>query len=622
MKLHHYAIQCLALLICIFVTAENAAALPTRSKARTNNFRHDENQDDGDNHVKEANWCHADFVKELKLQKDSLDKFFGHNVLSDATTESFNFQHEFSQYSCQFSRIVEKLLGRREGDIIVGTGGGSATAGGGWIGESKAWPHYVEPFLNKLNAIVNKEDKKFKNNTIKFYNAAHGSTNSVYNGLLQSSLYPSPTPSKRYLSSFLMASGDDNYVPPIDMVLGEFRINDYLDSPMTTKYPEFMFEFWLRRSLKINNAGNVFPVVGLVDIWDDHNGKSTVEDAWRKSTGKKFEAMFPIGDIFSVSLSHYIKSSGSDKEHYRALYPSDVVNGHKIRGWDNHINIAAHQILAQLLSQKISDVMLRVCSNNYNEKCNDEEALYTSYTSMLNKLKVPSSKDVEGKSFPLLTKYNVFEKLVTSDQIVSTVLKTWQPKFGSTNDIVMCHATKSSDSNVWKCNIDADHNSDKEHLLDGTKTVEGRHDKFVAMDSPLCSSRERIMIQFKAMRFQIFSLFTPIGSDSVQFGKDSTTFQWYEYKKDNVIDTTTDKDVTKDIDVIDTSNSILALKEYRHFFQYLFVNRKSMSSSENSLRRPRMPGKGKPLNLLICSDLKELPSNKKDILTISGALAL
>ena len=219
-------------------------------------------------------------------------------------------------------------------------------------------------------------------------------------------------------------------------------VYDYEDSPATTKYPEFMFEFWLRRSLKINNAGNVFPVVGLVDIWDDHNGKSTVEDAWRKTTGKKFEAMFPIGDIFSVSLSHYIRSSGNDKEHYRALYPSDVVNGHKIHTWDNHINIAAHQILAQLLSQKISDIMLRVCSNNYNDKCNDEEALYKSYTSMLNKLKVPSSEDVEGKSLPLLRKYNVFEKLATSDQIVSTVLKSWQPKYGSTNDIVMCHAKK------------------------------------------------------------------------------------------------------------------------------------------------------------------------------------
>ena len=184
------------------------------------------------------------------MQKESLDKFFGRKVLSDATTESFNFQHEFSQYSCQFSRIVEKLLGRRKGDVIVGTGGGSATAGGGWIGESKAWPHYLEPFLNKLNTIVKKEDKKFKNNKVKFYNAAHGSTNSVYNGLLQSSLYPSPTPSKRYLSSFLMASGDDDYVPPMDMILGEFRINDYLDSAITTKYPEFMFEFLVASIIK------------------------------------------------------------------------------------------------------------------------------------------------------------------------------------------------------------------------------------------------------------------------------------------------------------------------------------------------------------------------------------
>eukprot|EP00944_MAST-04C_sp_MAST-4C-sp1_P006180 g6180.t1 len=606
------------------LTDENALALPTRSRTKSNNFLRSENRVDGDSDVnagtgQEAGWCHADLLKELKRQKESLDKFFGHKVLSDATTESFNFQHDFSQYSCQFSRIVEKLLGRRKGDVIVGTGGGSATAGGGRIGESKAWPHYLEPFLNKLNAIVKNEDKKFKNNKIKFYNAAHGATNSVYNGLLQSSLYPSPTPSKRYLSSFLMTSGNDDYVPPIDMILGEFRINDYNDSAITNKYPEFMFEFWLRRSLKINNAGNVFPVVGLVDIWDDQHGKSTVEDAWRKTTGKKFEAMFPIGDIFSVSLSHYIRSSGNDKEHYRALYPSDVVNGHKIPKWDKHINIPAHHILAQLLSQKISDIMLRVCSNNYNHKCNDEEALYTRYTSMLNKLKIPSSEDVEGKSLPLLRKYNIFEKLVTSDQIVSTVSKSWEPKYGSTNDIVMCHAKKSTESNVWKCNVDAD----KEHLLDGTKTVQGRHDKFIAMDSPLCNSGDRIMIQFKAMSFNVFSLFTPNSLRNVQFRKDFTTFQWYEYKKDGVIDTTADKDVTKDIDKIDTSNNVLALKEYRHFFQYLFVNKKSMSSNENSVQKNyRTPGKGKALNLLICTDLKELPSNKKDVLQISGALAL
>ena len=74
-------------------------------------------------------------------------------------------------------------------------------------------------------------------------------------------------------------------------------------------------------------------------------------------------------------------------------------------------------------------------------------------------------------------------------------------------------------------------------------------------------------------------------SDNVQFGKDFTTFQWYEYKKDGVIDTTADEDVTKDIDKIDTSNNILALKEYRHFFQYLFVNKKSMSSNENSVQK-------------------------------------
>ena len=142
---------------------------------------------------------------------------------------------------------------------------------------------------------------------------------------------------------------------------------------------------------------------------------------------------------------------------------------------------------------------------------------------------------------------------------------------------------------------DADRNTDKEHLLDGTKEVKGRHDKFVAMDSPFSSSGERIMIQFKLMSFNVFSLFTPIGSDNVQFGKDVTTFQWYEYKKDGVIDTTADEDVTKDIDKIDTSNSILALKEYRHFFQYLFVNKRHfpMTMSCEKMTGHRFLGKAK-----------------------------
>ena len=75
----------------------------------------------------------------------------------------------------------------------------------------------------------------------------------------------------------------------------------------------------------------------------------------------------------------------------------------------------------------------------------------------------------------------------------------------------------------------------------------------------------------------------------MQFGKDFTTFQWYEYKKDGVIDTTADEDVTKDIDKIDTSNSILALKEYRHFFQYLFVNKKGIPSNDNVMQKNDRP---------------------------------
>ena len=628
----------LATLIIISNNVINGITLPFRN----NNFLRSKNTNTKSNAAdindEKAAWCHADFMEELELQKTSFTQFFGKKVLSDSSTESFNFQHEISQYSCQLSRMMEKLMGQREGNVTVATGGGSATAGGGWIGESKAWPHYLEPYLNKLNDIVKKKDKKYKNNKIKFYNAAHGSTNSVYNGMLQSSLYPSPTPSKHYLSSFLMSSGSDETVMPFDMILGEFRINDYKDSDVTTKYPEFMYEFWLRRSLKFNNVGNIFPIIGLVDIWDDHNGKSTVEDVWRKTTGKKFEAMFPIGDIFSVSLSHYIKSSGKNKEHYRALYPKNVVNGHTIHDWDNHINIPGHEILAQLLSQKISDLMLRICLNRRNDQCNDDQAIYTSYTNMLNKLQIPSIKDIKKEDTkkkitlvsPLLGKYNIFENLVTSNQLVSTILKSWKPQYGSTNDIIICHAAKNEKQNIWECSDGkGSENGNKEHLLDGTKTVHGRVDKFVGVDSPLCNSKERIMIQYKLNTFNIFALFTPIGSDSYTLQKDSTKFQWYEYKQDNMIDISKDNDVSNDIESIDTTNSILALKEYRHFFQYLFVNKKLSSvndihSNEKKKRISSMMKKkdGKALTLLICSDLKEMPTKKNDIFTLSGALAL
>ena len=90
-----------------------------------------------------------------------------------------------------------------------------------------------------------------------------------------------------------------------------------------------------------------------------------------------------------------------------------------------------------------------------------------------------------------------------------------------------------------------------------------------------------------------------------------------------------DNDVSNDIESIDTTNSILALKEYRHFFQYLFVNKKLSSvndihSNEKKKRISSMMKKkdGKALTLLICSDLKEMPTKKNDIFTLSGALAL
>ena len=88
------------------------------------------------------------------------------------------------------------------------------------------------------------------------------------------------------------------------------------------------------------------------------------------------------------------------------------------------------------------------------------------------------------------------------------------------------------------------------------------------------------MIQYKLNTFNIFALFTPIGSDSYTLQKDSTKFQWYEYKQDNIIDISKDNDVSNDIESIDTTNSILALKEYRHFFQYLFVNKKLSSVND------------------------------------------
>ena len=72
-----------------------------------------------------------------------------------------------------------------------------------------------------------------------------------------------------------------------------------------------------------------------------------------------------------------------------------------------------------------------------------------------------------------------------------------------------------------------------------------------------------------------------------------------------------DKDVTKDIDKIDTSNNVLALKEYRHFFQYLFVNKKSMSSMKILCRKIMGLLEKPAVNLLICTDLKNFPATKR-----------
>ena len=85
-----------------------------------------------------------------------------------------------------------------------------------------------------------------------------------------------------------------------------------------------------------------------------------------------------------------------------------------------------------------------------------------------------------------------------------------------------------------------------------------------------------------------------------------------------MIDFSKDNDVSNDIESIDTTNNIVALKEYRHFFQYLFVNKKLSSvndihSNEKKKRISSMMKKkdGKALTLLLCSDLKEMPTKKK-----------
>ena len=75
-------LQYVLFLILFLLTDENALALLTRPRTRSNNFLRSENRVDGDSdgqagNGQRAGWCDADFLKELKLQKESLDKFFG-----------------------------------------------------------------------------------------------------------------------------------------------------------------------------------------------------------------------------------------------------------------------------------------------------------------------------------------------------------------------------------------------------------------------------------------------------------------------------------------------------------------------------------------------------------------
>ena len=75
MKLHWHAIQYVLFLTYFLFTDENALALPTRSRTKSNNFLRSENRVDGDSDVnagtgQEAGWCHADLLKELKGRKN------------------------------------------------------------------------------------------------------------------------------------------------------------------------------------------------------------------------------------------------------------------------------------------------------------------------------------------------------------------------------------------------------------------------------------------------------------------------------------------------------------------------------------------------------------------------
>ena len=62
MKLHWHAIQYVLFLTYFLLTDENALALPTRSRTKSNNFLRSENRVDGDSDVnagtgQEAGWC-------------------------------------------------------------------------------------------------------------------------------------------------------------------------------------------------------------------------------------------------------------------------------------------------------------------------------------------------------------------------------------------------------------------------------------------------------------------------------------------------------------------------------------------------------------------------------------
>ena len=460
--------------------------------------------------------CPKAFIKRISNIIEPFSEEIPSRLWSKMKTESTG-----TGVSCAVRNLINKLIGRNLEPITIVAPGGSATAGGGKVGEKQTWGYHLKAYLEMFAGSV-------KGEKVKLFNSAHGSTNSVYSALLMGSLFPSV---------------------PIDLVLGEFRINDYMDSPTFVSSPGPFFELWLRRALRVQ--GN--PIVGYVDIWDDRHGGSLTEDAWRRTTGKKFQDVSPHGNIFSVSLAHYLKANELEPKLFgaRSTHP-------ELRDIDNHINVQGHRVLSRLIAYYLGKLVLGVCSAPQRPKCVTDEQILDLVPLPLKHLKNIMESDVQ----------TLYTRLVSREKIESMLVPTWSPKFGArTKSLKWCTASFDSHRNDWRCRNE----QVESKVVDGTKKDKIRKDAFAYHPIPICTNERhfRFLVEF-SRQFDTFGFFTPYLKGEIQF-------EWIGGLSVDGQPPVAPKQVHG------VKNTGLALTEYHNNFKYFFMHSEHTDEKPSTL---------------------------------------